>query len=114
MSSPLKNNLIYYPDILDLEHVRYFDQALYNLLPTPCAEAAFSQLLDGLPTEDSMRRSFWYLKSHPVYQLNHSEMSEESRAKFKDLRSNFDKSRLHLDPLLSNSARRRAYHRLIL
>lgn len=112
MASPLVYQIAHHSDVLDAEHVRTFDHALVNLLRTPCAESAFSQLLEGLPTEASMRQSFWYLKSHPVYQLNHCEVSDESRSKFEDFRSHLDKSRLQLDPLVSICTIRNAYQKL--
>ncbi|KAG9259087.1 uncharacterized protein F5Z01DRAFT_632167 [Emericellopsis atlantica] len=97
MSAPLLTDVVSHADILDAAHVRTFDQALDNLLSTACAESAFSQLLEGLPTEASLRQSFWYLKSHPVYQLHHAEVSDSARTKSKELRSTFNKSRLVLD-----------------
>ena len=52
-SSPPASGLVSL-DLLDNEHKRTFKQALMNILMIDVAEFAYAQILDGLPTEQSL------------------------------------------------------------
>lgn len=88
-------------DLLDDEHVQTFKQALMNILMTDVAELTYAQILDGLPTEQSLHDSFVFMEGHPVYQLEHKEICEGYLEKAREFRSQFDPSSLLFDQAVS-------------
>ncbi|KPM43812.1 hypothetical protein AK830_g2786 [Neonectria ditissima] len=82
--------------ILDNEHVAAFRQALERILATPLAEFTYAQILDGLPTEESLEDSYVYMASHPVYKLGHKNLCGGFLEKARDLMAKFDPSDLRL------------------
>ncbi|KAH8734487.1 hypothetical protein BGZ61DRAFT_584469 [Ilyonectria robusta] len=77
-------------DVLDDEHKETFRQALRRLLSTPLAEYTYAQILDGLPTEPSLRDSYVWMPRHPVYELEHTELCEGFLDKARDFMTKFD------------------------
>ncbi|KAJ3524581.1 hypothetical protein NM208_g12004 [Fusarium decemcellulare] len=90
-------------DTLGEDHKRIFIRALTNLLSTEAAEYTYAQILDGLPTEDSLRESYLRLQDHPVYELNHAELCEGFLEKAREFRAHFDPAELRFDEHLLNA-----------
>lgn len=65
-----------------------------NVLRTKVAEFTFAQILDGLPTEQSLNDSYFYMEGHPVYELEHKELCEGYFEKAREFRCRFDPSSL--------------------
>jgi hypothetical protein len=63
-------------DVFDKGHRDVFYRALSNLLSTDLAEHTYAQILDGLPTEDSLLESSPYIEGHPVFELEHNQICE--------------------------------------
>lgn len=95
-SSPPTSGLVGL-DLLDKEHVRTFKQALMNILMTDVAEFTYAQILDGLPTEQSLNDSYVYMEGHPVHKLEHKGLCEGYLDKTREFRSRFDPSSLFLN-----------------
>ncbi|KAK7425893.1 hypothetical protein QQZ08_007607 [Neonectria magnoliae] len=81
-------------DVLDDEHIVTFRRALRRILATPLAEFTYAQILDGLPTEESLEDSYVYMESHPVYKLGHKDLCEGFLEKARSFRTSFDPSNL--------------------
>jgi hypothetical protein len=84
-------------DILDDDHRQILDRGIRNILSTEAAELAYAQILDGLPTEDSLWDGFDFVEDHPVQTIEHDEIcpgfiekARESRAQFELGRLNFE------------------------
>ena len=77
-------------DILDSEHYRIVWQALINILSTELAELTFAQILDGLPTEQSLFESCDTIYDHPVCQIRHINICEGYIDKAREFRSQLD------------------------
>lgn len=84
-------------DVLDAEHKATFRQALMRLLSTPLAEFTYAQILDGLPTEQSFRDSYYFMHRHPVYELGHTELCKGFLKKARDFRAKFNPSDLRFN-----------------
>lgn len=89
----IRNNL----DILDEVHKSTFGQALMNILSTDVAEFTYAQILDGLPTEDSLREGYPWMEGHPVNELEHQQLCAGFIDKAREFRIQFDLSQLNLD-----------------
>lgn len=63
-------------DVLDQEHLSTFRRALLNVLSTDVAESTCCQLLDGLPTAESLTEAYFPMLDHPVHELDHAEMCD--------------------------------------
>ena len=62
-------------DFLDDVHRRVLEQAVRNILATELAESAYAQILDGLPTEQSLMDSYTFQENdHLVFVINHLEI----------------------------------------
>lgn len=83
-------------DILDDDHQNTLDQAVKNVLSTESAERAYAQILDGLPTEQSLRDSQDYVKDHPVHSIEHSEICPGYMENAREFRNGFDLFQLRL------------------
>ena len=83
--------------LLDEEHRRTFRRALLNILSTDLAESTYAQILDGLPTAESLRRSWSPLNDHPVHALDHTEVCDGSLERARNLRLAIDFSLLRFD-----------------
>ncbi|KAH7245732.1 hypothetical protein BKA59DRAFT_476168 [Fusarium tricinctum] len=83
-------------DILDDDHRNTLDRAVRNVLSTEPAERAYAQILDGLPTEQSLRDSQDYVKDHPVHSIEHSEICPGYIEKAREFRNGFDLFQLRL------------------
>ena len=75
-------------DILDDERMQTFRRALQNILSTEIAEFTYAQLLDGLPTQESLKESYPPMRDHPVHELGHTTVCDGSLEKARELRSN--------------------------
>ncbi|KAM0350887.1 hypothetical protein HYE67_000893 [Fusarium culmorum] len=62
--------------MLDQDHGDVFCRAFSNLLSTDIAEHTYAQILDGLPTEDSLLEGSPYIEGHPVSELEHTPICE--------------------------------------
>ncbi|KAH7125827.1 hypothetical protein EDB81DRAFT_698246 [Dactylonectria macrodidyma] len=76
--------------VLDVQHQKVFTQALMNILSTNVAGFTYAQILDGLPTEESLLESYVFMESHPVYKLNHSKLCDGFLEKAKKFKAQFD------------------------
>ena len=83
-------------DVLDEEREQTFRRALLNVLSTDVAEFTYSQLLDGLPTVDSLSESYPRMRDHPVHELEHVEVCDGYIEKAREMRSNIHFSDLAL------------------
>jgi hypothetical protein len=84
-------------DILDDDRRNTLDRAVRNVLSTKPAERAYAQILDGLPTEESLRDSLDYVKDHPVHSIEHNEICPGYIEKARQFRSGFDLSQLQFE-----------------
>ncbi|KAF7548536.1 hypothetical protein G7Z17_g6998 [Cylindrodendrum hubeiense] len=80
--------------VLDHEHKEIFRKALARILSAPTAEHTYAQILDGLPTKESFHDSYVWMRRHPVYELEHTEVCEGFLDKARDFRAKFDPSEL--------------------
>ncbi len=80
--------------------------ALANVLSTKLAELTYGQILDGLPTEQSLRDSFTYMKGHPVYELKHDRLCDGVVERVRQFRSDFEPSTLRFQDAVCVRARR--------
>jgi hypothetical protein len=90
-------------DILDDDHRNTLDRAVRNVLSTEPAERAYAQILDGLPTEQSLRDSQDYVKDHPVHSIEHSEICPGYIEKAREFRNGFDLFQLRLGSKVRSS-----------
>ncbi|KAK7397905.1 hypothetical protein QQX98_012725 [Neonectria punicea] len=81
-------------DVLDDVHRETFRRALMRVLATPLAEFTYAQILDGLPTEQSFKDSYFFMDRHPVYELEHVELCKGFLDKAREFRANFNPSDL--------------------
>ncbi|KAF5694160.1 hypothetical protein FDENT_1465 [Fusarium denticulatum] len=85
-------------NVLGNEHQNMLERAVRNVLSTEVAELVYAQILDGLPTEKSLRDSSDFVKDHPVHSLHHSDICPGYVDKAREFRDQFDLSQLQLDP----------------
>ncbi|KLU90633.1 hypothetical protein MAPG_10485 [Magnaporthiopsis poae ATCC 64411] len=78
---------------LDADHLLHFQLAVGNVLATAVAQDAYAQILDGLPTIQTWETFLPPMRSHPIYELNHSAVCEAALEKFREFRDTFDTSR---------------------
>ncbi|KAF7563632.1 hypothetical protein G7046_g454 [Stylonectria norvegica] len=90
-------------ELLDEDHRKPLDRAVSNLLGTDIAEFTYAQILDGLPTEKSLRESFAVVKDHPVYTKHHAEICPGFLDKARKFRAQFttDQLRFQSKPLIA-------------
>ncbi|CAM1503228.1 Fc.00g080040.m01.CDS01 [Cosmosporella sp. VM-42] len=88
------------PDLLDDAHKHIFERALLNLLSSDAAERTYAQILDGLPTEQSLDDSYVFMKGHPVYELKHTQICEGFLEKAREFRAQFNISQLRFEKSL--------------
>jgi hypothetical protein len=88
-------------DLLDDDHEQTLRRALDNILSTDVSEFAFAQILDGLPTTQSFRDSFFYLSTHPVFELDHSKLCDGFIDKARHFRAQFNPLTLDLEQSVS-------------
>ncbi|KAH7486446.1 hypothetical protein FOMA001_g5154 [Fusarium oxysporum f. sp. matthiolae] len=93
--SPTSERPIYL-DVLDNEHRKVLERAVRNLLSTEVAEVIYAQILDGLPTEKSLRDISDYVKDHPVHSIQHTEICPGYVEKARDFSNQFDLSQLQI------------------
>lgn len=86
---------------LDTEHQESFRRAISNLFATDLAERAYAQILDGLPTQQSLRDSYFWIEGHPVYEIPHKEICKGFIEKAREFRATFDPSSLEFKPSVS-------------
>lgn len=84
-------------DVLGNEHRNMLESAVRNVLSTEVAELVYAQILDGLPTEKSLRDGSDYVKDHPVHNLHHAEICPGYIDKAREFMNQFDLSQLQLD-----------------
>lgn len=72
------------------EHGRAFKQALARILSTQVAEFTFSEILDGLPTEESFLEFHLRKEGNPVFALNHTSLCPGAVQKMRGFRDSFD------------------------
>ena len=97
MSSTQKASL----DLLDDERNRTARQAIANVLNTELAEFTYAQILDGLPTQQSLLDSCNWMYDHPVITLKHVDLCDGFLEKARKFRSQFDPSTLEFDKNVS-------------
>ncbi|EXM14985.1 hypothetical protein RAB80_006731 [Fusarium oxysporum f. sp. vasinfectum] len=85
-----------YLDVLDNEHRKVLERAVRDLLSTEVAEVIYAQILDGLPTEKSLRDSSDYVKDHPVHSIQHTEICPGYVEKAREFSNQFDLSQLQI------------------
>lgn len=81
-------------DILDEDHHRILERAVKNVLDTELAESVYAQILDGLPTEESVEESYEWIEDHPVHTIPHAEICPGYVDKAREFRAKFDSSQL--------------------
>ncbi|RTE74929.1 hypothetical protein BHE90_010631 [Fusarium euwallaceae] len=86
---------------LDEDHRHIFTNAIINILATDLAEFTYAQVLDGLPTEGSVRSGFHFIHDHPVFTLRHKNLCEGFLDKARKFTARFDPSELCFDPLIA-------------
>jgi len=84
-------------DLLDVDHEGSLERALVNILSTEAAEFTYAQILDGLPTEQSLNDSFGPMPGHPVHELKHTTLCEGSIEKARSFRDRFTLRDLKLE-----------------
>ena len=84
-------------DTLHDKHGQAVRQALANILNTQLAEFTYAQILDGLPTKQSLLESCSLIFDHPVCKLKHTSLCDEFLEKACEFRSRFDPSSLVFD-----------------
>lgn len=85
------------PSLLDEVHLRLFRRALLNILSTDLAELTYAQIIDGLPTVQSFKESYDYMKGHPVYELDHTDVCPGSLDTAREFRSKLEISDLRFE-----------------
>jgi hypothetical protein len=75
---------------LGVEHAGAFTQALSRILSSPVAEFTYSEILDGLPTEESFLEFHLHKKGNPVFELNHTSLCAGIIGKIRGFRDSFD------------------------
>ncbi|EJT69124.1 hypothetical protein GGTG_13234 [Gaeumannomyces tritici R3-111a-1] len=78
---------------LDDEHLSHFRLAVGNVLATASAQDAFAQIFDGLPTIQTWETFLPPMRSHPIYELNHSTTCEAALEKIEEFGRTFDAGR---------------------
>ena len=84
-------------DMLDDEHRQVFRRAFANVLKTKLAEFTYAQILDGLPTEETILETCDLIYDHPVFELKHTSLCDGVLEKVREFRSHFDPSTLVFD-----------------
>ncbi|KAF5017839.1 hypothetical protein F66182_10210 [Fusarium sp. NRRL 66182] len=82
---------------VDQDHREAFCRAFSNLLSTEIAEFTYAQILDGLPTEDSLLEGSPYIEGHPVFELGHAKVCEGHLEKVREIRALLNPSALPFD-----------------
>ncbi|KAK4115530.1 hypothetical protein N656DRAFT_834716 [Canariomyces notabilis] len=85
-SSPNAGNL----PLLDSDHAGPFKQSLARILSTHVAEFAYSEILDGLPTESSFLEFHIFKRGNPVFELNHTSLCPGVLRRTRDFRDTVD------------------------
>lgn len=101
-------------DVLDESHRNAFCRALSNLLSIDVAEQTYAQILDGLPTEDSLLDGTPYVEGHPVYELCHTQICDGYLDKARMIRAAYNPSDLKFDAFVSAIAMVSNYRALTL
>lgn len=66
------------------------ERAIRNIISTDVAEQTYAQILDGLPTEQSLEDSYVWIEGHPVYELKHKEICAGFIEKARHFRDQFN------------------------
>jgi hypothetical protein len=102
-------NIVHPPDlnpvsivsVLDSVYADTFKEALTRVLLTEVAEFTFSEILDGLPTEDSFREFNARLQGNPVFELEHNLLCPGAIKRIRSFRDAFDPLTLTFSPAAS-------------
>ena len=86
---------------LGVEHAGAFKQALSRILSSAVAEFTYSEILDGLPTEESFLEFHLHKKGNPVFELNHTSLCAGIIGKIRGFRDSFDPLTLIFPPTAS-------------
>ncbi|EJT79390.1 hypothetical protein GGTG_04474 [Gaeumannomyces tritici R3-111a-1] len=78
---------------LDADHFLHFQLAIGNVLVTAVAQNAYAQIFDGLPTIQTWEAFLPPMRSHPIYELNHSVICEAALGKIREFGRTFDAGR---------------------
>ncbi|KAH6885399.1 hypothetical protein B0T10DRAFT_577079 [Thelonectria olida] len=102
-------------ELPDEEHRQLLEQAVKNILYIDVTEFTYAQILDGLPTEKSVRDSFSWPKDHPALTASHEELCPGFIDKARKFRAELHSSQLRFQsqPLLAfqdESVDSRAFH----
>ncbi|KAK4244759.1 hypothetical protein C7999DRAFT_17031 [Corynascus novoguineensis] len=87
-------------EMLDPEHCKILTHALQNVLSIGLAEITYAQLIDGLPTIDTVweMRGIWAPQGHPL--LNHKKLCKDALERARKFRDEFDPAVLRFDSLV--------------
>ncbi|EJT69188.1 hypothetical protein GGTG_13297 [Gaeumannomyces tritici R3-111a-1] len=78
---------------LDADHFSHFQLAIGSILVTAVAQNAYAQIFDGLPTIQTWEAFLPPIRSHPIYELNHSVICEAALGKIREFGHAFDAGR---------------------
>lgn len=81
---------------LDGEHLASLQQAITNILSTPLAKFAYTQIIDGMPTRDAYITDHYFHEGVPV--LNHQELCPGTMEKTRAFHSQFNVLSLNFKP----------------
>lgn len=76
--------------VLDAAHAAAFQQTLTRILSSHVAEFTFSEILDGLPTEESYLDFHLRIAGHPVFELKHTSICPGVVQRIRKFREAFD------------------------
>ncbi|KAG8350465.1 hypothetical protein FVEN_g11422 [Fusarium venenatum] len=94
------NNII---RVLDKDRRDASFRALSNMISTDIAEQTYAQILDGLPTEDSLLEGSPYIEGHPVFELEQTRICERFLEKARRMCATLDPYNMQFDGHLSKS-----------
>ncbi|CEI61018.1 unnamed protein product [Fusarium venenatum] len=88
------NNII---RVLDKDRRDASFRALSNMISTDIAEQTYAQILDGLPTEDSLLEGSPYIEGHPVFELEQTRICERFLEKARRMCATLDPYNMQFD-----------------
>lgn len=93
-------------DVLDLDHCHSLTRALRNVLSTDLAQVTYAQLIDGLPTMDTVydMRGYMILEGFPL--LAHEKLCEGAAERARLFCATFDPGALQFDSLVRENTLR--------
>lgn len=77
-------------EVLDTPHSEALERALRRILSTDVAEFTYAQIVDGLPTEESLHEFQSPRPGHPVVGLGHRKLCDGALEKARKFRTDLD------------------------